>query len=195
MANVKELDAQIESTQVELQTMLARLKAFDELQGALDGASTGLQDGGDALTKLSEHLALTTESLDSAIQEFKAAVDAMRAATPEALSHNVDLAVGATERTEQNSAAFQAQMKEEIAEQRETLERRVLAVESGLEQTRGNIGQLKNHLDDRFDDLGAGSRSSSRWILFWVLLSFVLLAASAGAHHMAELRQLFGGGG
>ncbi|MCH9670083.1 MAG: hypothetical protein K0U93_01430 [Gammaproteobacteria bacterium] len=193
MADLKELDKQIESTQVDLQAALTRLQGFAELQSTLQVANAGLHDGGEALSKLSEHLALTTQSLTSTLGEFSNAIDAMRKATPEALSHNVDLAVSATQRTEQHTREFQSQLKEEIAEQRESLERRVHAVEGGLEQTRATIAQLRHRVDERADELNARVTSSGRWTFVGVCLTLLIVLASTAYQFYPRLMALIAG--
>jgi hypothetical protein len=151
-----------------------------------------MQGGGGALSTLSEHLALSVQTLTATLGEFSAAIDAMRAATPEALSKSVDLAVGAAQRTEQQTGEFLARMKEEIAEQRESLERRVLAVESGLEQTRNKFTTLQRDLSDQLDDLQNAVRGGRRSTSTWIILTLLVVVGSAAVQHASALKALVG---
>ena len=102
MAHADDLERHIEDTQRELQDALTRLKGYAELQSGLNTANVAVDEGAQALSTLAGRLDELTQGLNNALREFVNAVDAMRAASPDALSRNLETAMGAV-----NNAAAQ----------------------------------------------------------------------------------------
>ena len=188
---MKELDAHIESTQTELNNALARLRSFAELQSSLDDASSGLKQGGLTLNNLGRELSNTSQDLSAAIGSFRDAVDAMREATPEALSNSINRVVTTTDKTERDTLSFHTQLKEELAEQRESMERRILAVESGLEQMRSNLTQLDKRVAEGFDESSAGVGRRHGWVTALVWIAILIGAANLALQIRPDLISMF----
>ncbi|MCB1739014.1 MAG: hypothetical protein KDK91_01490 [Gammaproteobacteria bacterium] len=182
MAMLEELERQIGVAEKELHDAVGRLRSFAELEASLASATGGVKEGAEGLARLSEHLGETTRQLQQALGEFMGAAEAVKNANPETLTagvasvqETVERVVAVSDRMHDETGRFHATLKEELGEQRESLERRILAVESGLEQARSQLGQLKNRLEEGLEEAAEASLDLGRSLRPWLILIVLLL--------------------
>lgn len=123
------------------------LQTADGVAARMQGAAKDLETSGGALERVSGVLSEAVDAVEEMVREQRAVVDAVKDATPRALS-SVDQVVVLLGRTVQETAALMTQTRDSMAATARTLQTTVAEITTGISEYSGQVTELHRRMDD-----------------------------------------------
>ncbi len=123
------------------------LQTAEGVAARMQGAAKDLETSGGALERVSGVLSDAVDAVEEMAREQRAVVDAVKDATPRALS-SVDQVVSLLGRTVQETAGMMTQTRDSMAATARTLQTTVAEITTGISEYSGQVTELHRRMDE-----------------------------------------------